>query len=239
MNIAIVEDNVEQMRLMKDFLAKFSEQRNAEYSLSCFESCESFFEDKTRHFDIIFLDIDFGKEKMNGMDAAKRLRSERNDAIIIFVTSLSQFAIDGYQVDALDFVVKPVDYGTFAMKMEKALRKYVSQSGCHDVLIGVEGGSSIFLKDVLYIEVVNHDVFYHTSDKEYRVRTTMRKVEESLKDMPFSRCNVCYLVNLAHVQIVNKDSVVLDNGKTLSMPKTRRKEFLADLGRFISGGMGR
>lgn len=237
MNIAIIEDEKEQQDLLKDYLVKFSNEKNLKISLSFYNNGDEFLTFFSKGmFDILFMDIEFSNSKTNGMETSKKLREIDKDVLLIFVTNLAQFAIEGYSVEAIDFIVKPVLYDPFRMKMEKAIKMYLSKSLSKNILIPVENQSKkILASEILYVEVSNHDLFYHTKDNEYKVRDSLKHAISLLEGLPFAQCNSCYLVNLQHVERLEKEFVVLDNKESLKMPRTRRKEFLELLGNYISG----
>lgn len=237
MNIAIVEDEIEWQETLKKYLETYLNQKEVSYEVKTFLNGEdflsSFFEGE---FDLIFMDIDLGKDKIIGTEVSRRLREIDDEAVLIFVTNLAQYAIEGYSVDALDFIVKPLVYDPFRMKMEKAYKIINSRAKEKNVIISVEKASKkILAKDVYYVEISNHDLYYHTKDEEYKVRSSLKNVMEQLDGLSFAQCNSCYLVNLAYVERVEKDMIVLSNGSSLKMPRTRRKEFLKALGDYLSG----
>ncbi len=237
MNIAIVEDEIEWQKTLNSYLDTFFEQKKMTFQVKFFRDGDEFLSSYNRgDFDLIFMDIEFGKDKVNGMETSRKLREIDDEAVLIFVTNLAQFAIEGYSVDALDFIVKPLMYDPFRMKMERAFKIITSRTREKNVLIPVENASKkILAKDVLYVEISNHDLFYHTKEREYKVRSSLKAAMELLDNLPFAQCNSCYLVNLEYVERIEKDFVVLSNGESLKMPRTRRKEFLASLGNFLSG----
>lgn len=236
-NIAIIEDEIQWQDTLKSYLEKFLGQKNALYEVKTFSDGEDFLSSLNKgEYDLIFMDIDFGKDKMIGTEVSKRLREIDDEAVLIFVTNLAQYAIEGYSVDALDFIVKPLMYDPFRMKMERAYKIINSKAKEQHVLISVEKASKkILAKDVYYVEIANHDLFYHTKDHEYKVRSSLKNAMEQLNGLSFAQCNSCYLVNLEHVERVEKDMVILSNGDNLKMPRTRRKEFLKALGDYLSG----
>jgi DNA-binding LytR/AlgR family response regulator len=237
MRIAIVEDEKEQQETLKGYLRKFLDDEKVSYAFSVFENGKEFLSKfQPDYFDLIFMDIEFGKGQENGMEISKEIRKVDNDVLLIFVTNMAQFAVEGYSVDAIDFIVKPVLYDPFRMKMIKALKIYSNRSKTKNVLIQVENASKqILASDILYVEVSNHDLFYHTKDKEYKVRASLKEAIRRFEGLPFCQCNSCYLVNLEYVESVEKDHVVLSNGESLKMPRTRRKELLERLGDYLSG----
>ncbi len=237
MNIAIVEDEIEWQKTLSNYLETFLNQKNVSFQVSVFSNGDAFLSSFNKgDFDLIFMDIEFGKDKANGMEISKELRKIDDEVVLIFVTNLAQFAIEGYSVDALDFIVKPLIYDPFRMKMERAYKVISSKNKGKNVLIPVENASKkILAKDVLYVEISNHDLFYHTKEKEYKVRSSLKAAMELLNGLPFAQCNSCYLVNLEYVERIEKDSVVLINNESLKMPRTRRKDFLKALGDYLSG----
>lgn len=237
MDITIIEDEKEQQELLKTFLRKYLNEKMLPYQITTYKNGESFLKEyRQGKADLIFMDIQLGEGHENGMEISKALRKIDNDVLLVFVTNMSQFAVEGYSVDAIDFIVKPIQYEPFRMKMEKACHLLLSKSHMKNILISVEGGSKkILAGDILYVEVSNHDLYYHTKNGEYKVRMTLRNALEQLEGLPFSQCNSCYLVNLHYVEKIEKEYVILSNGESLKMPRTRRKDFLADLGDYLSG----
>lgn len=237
MNIVIVEDEVQQQLQMSDFIHRFLNERKVSFKINCFSDGESFLASYLPgKADLLFMDIQLGDNHLNGMEISKRLRKIDDNVILIFVTNMAQFALEGYSVDAVDFIVKPVQYEPFRMKMEKALKIFLARTHLDDVMISVENGTrKIFASEILYVEVSNHDLYYHTKSGEYKVKSSLKSAISSLDGLPFSRCNSCYLVNLCCVESIEKDFVVMSNGDKLKMPRSRRKEFLNELGSYLSG----
>lgn len=119
-NVAIVEDEAESSELLRAFLERFEKEAKVSLSVSSFADGMDFISDYTPKYDLVLLDIDM--PHLNGLAAAKKLRKMDDDVLIVFVTNLAQYAIRGYEVEALDFLVKPVDYTAFAAMMHKAQR---------------------------------------------------------------------------------------------------------------------
>lgn len=238
MNIILVEDEEKQQKVLAQYLHQFLSEKNIQYQNQYFYDGESFL--KNYHdgmADLIFMDIELGKDKLNGMSVSKKLREIDDEVVLIFVTNMANFAIEGYSVNALDFIVKPVLYDPFRMKMERALKVLSTKLDLKNVLIQVENSSKqIIASDVMYVEVNNHDLFYHTSNgEEYKVRASLKSAMKTLESLPFCQCNSCYLVNLRYVERIERDEVVLLNNEKLKMPRTRKKEFLEQLGLYLSG----
>jgi len=185
--------------------------------------------------DIIFLDIEM--PYLDGLEVAKKIRQKDTKVIIIFVTNMAQFAIKGYEVNALDFVVKPVNYHNFSFRLKKAFA-LAEREKMTDVLIR-QGREirKVNIADILYIENLRHRVRYVTRQGEMEEYISLAKVEEKLKGKGFEKCNSCYLVNLAFVQEIKTASIVIE-GVTLDMSRSKKKEFISKLTVFLGGGGG-
>lgn len=113
-SIAIVDDDTEDILTLERHIARYFAEKGGEYGIASFYDGSELMRDYAPKYDIVFLDIDM--EKLNGMAAAKRIRDTDEHTAIVFVTRMAKYAIKGYEVSALDFIVKPVEYGSFALK---------------------------------------------------------------------------------------------------------------------------
>lgn len=233
MRVAIIDDEesvrVQIEKLIVDYCAK------KDISVDCVRYAEavSFLENYKVDCDVVFLDIKM--PKLNGMNAAKRLRELDQNVIIIFITNLKQYAIRGYEVDAMGFIVKPIEEYNFTVLMEKVTRKVVSCKTNELTIKTTNGLRRLKVREVYYIEIIKHKLIYHTVFGDIEAWGSLATEQEKLPSDYFSRCNVCYLLNLLHVQSVDGDMVNI-GGDSLKIARSRKKEFLADLARF--GGMG-
>lgn len=232
LKIAIVEDEKIQSDQLLSYLEKYCSDNNILYNASTFSNPLSLLENYSSDYHIIFLDIMM--PYMNGMEAAHKIREVDNNALIIFVTNLAQYAIAGYEVNALDYVLKPMRYNEFALKMQKALSRINLDDDKSIRIATKEGKVNLEIKDIIYIEVQGHRVNYHTNRGDFIERNSIREIEKDLTPYGFSRCNNCYLVNMRYVTLIKGYSVFL--GETeLQISQPRKKAFNQALVEFWEG----
>jgi DNA-binding LytR/AlgR family response regulator len=179
--------------------------------------------------------MDIRMPYLNGMETAKKLRELDEQCALIFVTNMAKYAIAGYEVNALYFMVKPIVYEDFCFKMKKVVA-YVQRRRETTVFVKTaEGIVKLDVDDIYFIEVLSHRLSYHTVQGIFQTWDTLSHVEESLSGQSFARCNVSYLVNLRHVTEVS-NNYVLVGGEQLKISAPKKKSFLDALTKSISGG---
>lgn len=180
--------------------------------------------------DIAFLDIDFAHTRYNGLDIARKLRSERKDAIIIFVTNFIEYAPEGYEVQAFRYVLK--------LDVESKLKDYLQQAitqlqtVCETLKIKVNGEIiDIPLKSILYIESQLRQVLIHVQRdssgktiKKYSCYASLAEMEKQLEPQGFLRIQKSYLVNMTHLQRFQCREAMLDNGTILPVSEKNYAE---------------
>ena len=146
--------------------------------------------------------------------------------VIVFITNMAQYAIKGYEVNALDFIIKPVNYSTFSMRFTRAIGRVKNREGRRVCLYLPDGPKWVDSREMYYIEIQNRMLHYHTPEGVYSVRGTLKDVQEQLADWNFVKCNQCYLVNLKFVSEIKKNFVVVA-GTELEISRRNRNAFLA------------
>ena len=236
LKILILEDNPEELRRLTDYLVRFSaEEPGFQFTLETYGKGMAFLDNYRRDADIVFLDIRL--PDMLGIDVARHIRSIDENVMIIFVTSLTQYAIDGYSVEAFDYILKPVQYPSFSSKLRRAMREisYHEPELWLD-LRDKEGGKRIAAGSITYIESSGHDLFFHTGDGVIRQWGTLLKYEELLSGLHFVRCHTSFLVNLKYVQAVRKEEIAV-NGEVIPVSRPKRKDFLAAFAQYKGGSL--
>lgn len=232
--VAVVEDSPEEAETLRRHFARYTEERGAPFHVTYFTSGEDFLSKYRPIYDLVLMDI--GLPKMTGMEAAARLRELDKSVTLIFVTNMAQFAVKGYEVDAFDFVVKPVSYSNFALKLQRALNKLNSRRDTEVVISLSDQILRLSASRIKYIEISGHNMVYHTTDGPIRAYGNLKDAEAALSSPMFIRCNSCYLVNLNYVQAVRGYTAVVD-GDELQISRPRRKAFIQALNDYLGGGI--
>ena len=231
-HIAIVEDEKDFSEKLQEYLIQYGKENEMEFEISVFHDGSEILEGYEPKYDIILLDIEM--PKINGMDAAEQIREVDEDVVLMFITNMAAYAIRGYSVGALDFVMKPVNYYTFSMKMTRAMKR-AKKKELKPILLNLpDGVKKLDAKQIYFVEVQNRMVYYHTEEGEIIVRGTLQSAEQMLDDYPFVRCNHWYIVNLMHVSEVKKNIVVV-GGHELEISRRNRTAFLKSLTEYMGG----
>ena len=225
LKIAIVDDDEVDIKRLKGFLfLYFSNKKENNALINTFSRGLNFLEDYKEDYDAIFLDIDM--PLMDGMQCAYKIREKNKHVAIIFVTNYSSLAIDGYGVNALDFLVKPVKENDVYRISEKILAKVKDESQNKKIFVKVKSGyQSIRVDEIKYIEVDLHDIIYYCKDGVYKSRGVLKNIEKELDPKTFVKCSSCYLVNLNFIDSIQKDDVKVGD-VFLRISRKKKKDFL-------------
>lgn len=231
--IAVVEDEKSCQDQIADYLKKYGKENEIEFQITVFKDGLDIVENYNPVWDLIFMDIKM--KFMDGMKAAARIREYDSEVVIIFITTMAQYAIKGYEVNALDFVLKPIVYPQFAMKMHKAIRTLRKREKKYLLLPAEDRKERVPTNEILFIEVKGHNLHIVTEKSRYVMRYSMQEMEKELEGCYFARCNNPYLVNLGNVTGVKKDCVLIGS-YVLPISRTKKKQFLKELSDYLAAG---
>ncbi len=232
--IAMVEDEDASAEILSKHIDRYSAQSGERILCTRFHNGIDFISDYSFSFDIIFMDIKM--PMMDGMTTAKKLRQIDRNVILIFVTNLKQYAIHGYEVNALDYVVKPLAYYDFEMKFIKALN-YMREHQNASTLIDIEDGKKkIMLEKLYYIKVQGRKLFFYTEEGCFETHGQLNVLEEQLRDKSFIRCDNSYLVNLRHVNEIHKNDLLVGND-VVPISRRKKSEVMEKIAEYLSGGV--
>lgn len=218
--IAIADDDPQDAAALQAYARRFFEEAGESCVIREYRDGVQLVR-SSEEYDIVFLDIRMGK--LDGIEVARFLRRISQDTVLIFVTNMAQFAIQGYEVDAMDFILKPIDQPAIDRVLTKAMKRIRGRSGVQLILKTSEGTTRVSSNSVHYVEIYNHELVYHTDAGDFRVRGQLNEVRKRLEDQHFILCNRSYLVNLRYVSSLSENHLIV-GGESIPVSKSHRKE---------------
>lgn len=234
LKIIILEDERPQLDQLTGYLERYrTEHSEFAFILETYDRGIAMLDSYQRDADLILLDIRV--PDMTGMEVARRIRKIDSSVMIVFVTSLTQYALDGYSVQAFDYILKPIHYASFSAKLERMLRMLSHRDPQFMLdLRTKESAWKVPADSVIYIEVSAHDLLFHTSGETIKLWGTLAKYEKLLREAHFARPSTSFLVNLKYVRQIKKDEILL-GGRSIPLSRSKRTEFLAALAQYKGG----
>lgn len=230
---AICDDEPLMAGEVSGYLSRYMEEKSiASYSVSTFSDGRSLLEGSC-DFDLIFLDIRM--EPPDGMEIARTLRRQGNRSLLVFITVLKECVFDAFEVEAYDYLVKPLDDVHFRRTMDRAVR-LLSQRTAKSIVI--QRGSScevVLLSDIVYCEVQGRKIYLH--QKDGRTIDYYHKLNdfEQHVDGRFFKCHRSYLVNLDYVRGCSGGQVLLPQGDAIPVSRLRERDLAQALLRHMKG----
>lgn len=231
LKIAMVEDEKEARESLGKLIKSYFDTRGAgDYTVNEFPNAVLFLSKQKADHDIVFMDIEM--PDFDGLTAAKKLRETDPLALLVFVTNMRRYATKGYSVDALDFIVKPPTEKALFSVLDKARRVLASRIGCDIIIKTAHGMRRVSVSEIRYIEVNRHRLTIHLETDTFEAWGSLKDLEAQLPADKFSRCNIGYLVSLAHITGIDGEDVAVGDER-LKISRPKRKEFLADVAAYF------
>lgn len=203
--IAICDDDQDQIEYISSIVSSWGRQNGFTCDMDVFHSAEAFlfaYEDH-KGYDILLLDVEM--KDMTGIELAKQIRKDNDRAEIIFITSHFEFIGEGYEVDALHYLIKPISEEKLMQVLSKAAEKLSVEPS--SLVINCDGETvRLYEWDILYVESYLHYIVIRTRDKEYKIKENISAFEQKLSD-DFYRIHRSYLVSLKHITRISRTSV--------------------------------
>ena len=233
LHISFAEDDQAMALQLRQYLDRYGAEHGLELEVRAFASGDELLRQYDTSCDILLLDVEM--PGIDGMETARALRQRDRDVVIVFITNIARYAVDGYEVEALDFILKPVNYFTFSVKMDRAVRR-ARQQARHTVCLQLADGMQMLdTQEIYYLETRDRMLYYHTGKGVFRLRGSLSAAEKELAPWNFARCNQCYLVNLRYVSGIVRDTVTVA-GHSLEISRRCKTAFLAAVAAYVGGG---
>jgi DNA-binding LytR/AlgR family response regulator len=229
--VAIVEDDAAAAQLLLNDLRTFETENEADFELTVFTDGAQIVKDYRPEFDILLLDVEM--PDLDGFSAAAQIRLVDPEVLIVFVTASPQYAIKGYEVDALSYLLKPVKYFQFSQLLKKSLAKLATRQ-VDAISLKIAGGYlRVPLNDIVFLESKGHRTQVNTFRGGHSVVGSLKELEAKLEGKRFFRSNSGYLVNLRHLKAVSDNAAVMSSGHKLAISRARNKPLLQALADYL------
>jgi len=229
LRIAVVEDETQYKEQLVEYLHRFEQDKNINIEIETYSDGDGIVENYQAQFDIILMDVQM--KFMDGMSAAEEIRKVDSEVVIIFITNMPQFAIKGYAVDALDYILKPISYFQFSERLKRAMERMERRETNYITIRVKEGIKRLKVSDIYYIENQGHNLIFNTKEDGFITSGAMKDLEEELSSFNFFRGHRGFLMNLEHVEGLKGNNAIV---REIELPvgRTRRKSLLEALSQY-------
>lgn len=234
MRIAICDDEEPFLDLIEAYCNKYSKQTGVDIQLVRFNSGEEFLRYYKEFGDLPIVFMDIMMDGLDGIETSQELRNLDSKINIVFLTSVEKYARFGYKVKALNYLMKPLDYKSFANELQEIIE--ITRKGEDDFLI-VKNDDGIFklsFNQILYLETMNRKVLIHTKEGEIISYRSLKACAQLL-DGRFFRTHLSYIVNMSCIRTTRKFSLVMDNGDIVPISKSRKRNYNSTFARYYGG----
>lgn len=230
--IALVDDDDADAEVTASMIDRYFDGDASRYAVTRFADGDSLLRNYKASFDLMFLDVEM--PGTDGVTVARRLRVVDDQTVLVFTTKMAQYAVEGYDVDAIGYLLKPLNYYAFSIKMRKA-EDIVARRRSVTVPLTV-GSETVFVPsaDIRYVEVLDHALLYHTGEGIRKVWASLKDAAETLEPVGFVPVSRYCLVNLEWVRAVHGDDVDVD-GERVRVSRSRRKSLMQALAAYHGG----
>lgn len=218
MNIAVCDDDKELLKYLKILIEKWSTKSNITCKTDCFVSSEDFLfvNENGFPYDIVILDIQMGE--INGMDLAKTIRKKDTDITILFLTGIKDYVFEGYEVGAVRYMLKPIKEDEFYNVLDIAAASKTCNKKYYIFSYDSEK-IKLSYDDIIYVESNEHYVIVNTENKQYKFKCSINELLKELDSSEFVLAHRCFIVNIKHVEKINKTECVMENGAVIPVSK--------------------
>ncbi len=232
MNSIIIDDDLMSRRIIEEFVNRtdqlnlLSSYENAVDAINAFNSEED--------IDLIFLDIEM--PEMSGIDFLETLT---NPPQIIIISSKDKYALDAFNYDVTDYLLKPISYSRFFKAVNKANVRFKNKVDTKDNEIFIKKNSALVrlkYEDILWVEALENYVIFNTFSDKYTIHFTMKAIEQKLPSNRFTRVHRSYIVNTSSIKVIEDNSVIIkthDGAKSIPIGKSYKDKLMGDINLII------
>ncbi len=230
--IIVCDDQEKEYIQLNQLLLEYAESRQVELDIKYFSNGQDLLSSEIQDIDLFFLDVEM--PGINGIETGKEIRKRNNHCEIVFITNYIQYAIQGYEVQAFRYLLKPIHTQQFTEIADHLFQK-IKKSSSYIQVKGRADTQRILIKDMVYAETSQRHILIHTKNRIIDCYNTMEKLEESLSGHGFFRCHHAYLVSMDEITQVIGHDAVLKNGFIIPISKNKKKQFKQVLTDFWGG----
>lgn len=227
LHIAICDDEKDFVAHLTGLLNQYAAETGVEIKVTAYYDGMELIEKYDTTIDLIFLDIQM--RLVNGLRAAERIRQMDEKVGIIFLTTLTQYGLEGYKYQATNYIIKPIRYARLKEEMKQWLERHRQDDSPFIVVANDAGKFKVFLKSLRFIETFNRNLLLHTDQENIICYKKMKELETELVQHGFVRCHSGYIVNLFYVKRIEKLDIILTTGERVPISQPKRKEFMERL----------
>lgn len=227
LHIAICDDEKDFVQYLTDLLNQYSKETGRAIKITPYYDGMELIEKYDTTIDLIFLDIRM--KLVNGLHAAERIRQMDERVGIIFLTTLTQYGLEGYKYQATNYIIKPLKYARLKSELDKFVERSQKEENLSLVIANDTGKYKVPLKSIRYIETYNRNLMFHTEQENIICYKSMKEMERELCDKDFVRCHTSYIVNLFYVKGIKKLDIELISDEIIPISQPKRKEFMERL----------
>lgn len=224
MNIAICENEKYQTNQIYNYVREWSQKNNVNTNIQCFNSGESFlFEwENNKNYDVIFLDITMNK--ISGIDVSNIVREKDKEVSIIFITATASYALHGYNVGALQYLLKPLDKNKLFECLDLVSKNRIINKDNFILLESYKKTFKLDCSSIIYCAMYYPNVHIFTTKDMIEAKIKFTHLEELLSNKGFIRPHRSYLVNLEHVHMIDNNHLILNNNDKIPISRLKIKE---------------
>ncbi|WP_010501777.1 LytR/AlgR family response regulator transcription factor [Paenibacillus elgii] len=220
--IAICDDEKDACEVLRDKILNYMQEKKEHCKIECFFSAAALLQTSCA-YDMFLLDIQMPEQ--DGLTLARKIRANESHSIIIFITALAEYVYEAFEVEAFDYICKPIEDMRLHKVFNRALNKLRTNENKSLFIQTMNWCKSVKLDDVYFCEVINRKIYLHTKNGVIEYYSKLRDIEKEL-DFRFVRCHRSYLVNLDYLLEYTNGQIILENGEKVPTSRLRHRDFM-------------